>query len=247
MFNIFQKKRKEPLKLPFKTDIHCHLVPGVDDGSPDAATSAELIERMQRWGIERIIASPHVTQYTFENTPDILDPALEELQEELRRRGNAIVMERSAEYRIDEFFLKQMEAKALTPYPNSYLLIENSFMQEPWNLDQLIFDLQVRGFRPVLAHPERYTYYYGKPSRYKELHDAGLMFQINLLSLAGNYGKAEKKMAEKLLEDGMVDFIGTDLHNSRHAAVIDEYLMSKDAEKHFAMLESVIQNDKAFI
>lgn len=73
------------------------------------------------------------------------------------------------------------------------------------------------------------------------------MFQINLLSLAGNYGKAEKKMAEKLLEDGMVDFIGTDLHNSRHAAVIDEYLMSKDAEKHFAMLESVIQNDKAFI
>ena len=151
MFNIFQKKRKEPLKLPFKTDIHCHLVPGVDDGSPDAATSAELIERMQRWGIERIIASPHVTQYTFENTPDILDPALEELQEELRRRGNAIVMERSAEYRIDGFFLKQMEAKALTPYPNSYLLIENSFMQEPWNLDQLIFDLQVRGFRPVPA------------------------------------------------------------------------------------------------
>jgi len=246
MIGIFQKKRKEPLKLPFRTDIHCHIVPGVDDGSPDASTSAELVERMQRWGIERIIASPHVTQYTFENTPDILDPALEELHDELRRRGNGINIGRSAEYRIDEFFLKQVEDKMLTPYPNSHLLIENSFMQEPWNLDQLIFDLQVRGFRPILAHPERYTYYYGKTARYKELHDAGLMFQINLLSLAGNYGKAEKKMAEKLLEDGLVDFIGTDLHNSRHADVIDEYLIGKEAEKHFRMLEAVVQNDIAF-
>lgn len=244
MFGIFQKKRKEALKLPFTTDIHCHLVPGVDDGSPDARTSAELVERMQRWGLKRIIASPHVTQYTFENTPDILDPALEELNEELRRRGNAMEVERSAEYRIDEFFLSQMEKKMLTPLPNSYLLIENSFMQEPWNLDQLIFDLQVRGFRPILAHPERYTYYYGKPARYKELHDAGLAFQINLLSLAGHYGKAEKKMAEKLLEDGLVDFIGTDLHNSRHADTIDEYLLSKDAEKHFKLLEDCVQNDK---
>ena len=94
MFNIFQKKRKEPLKLPFKTDIHCHLVPGVDDGSPDAATSAELIERMQRWGIERIIASPHVTQYTFENTPDIRDQVLEEVHEDCRSLGNSIGRER---------------------------------------------------------------------------------------------------------------------------------------------------------
>ncbi|MDE6371866.1 MAG: hypothetical protein K2K92_10315, partial [Duncaniella sp.] len=82
IFSIFGKRNTEP-RLPFVTDIHCHVVPGVDDGSPDAATSVELVKRMQQWGIKRIIATPHVTESTFENTPDILDPALEELR---RRR-----------------------------------------------------------------------------------------------------------------------------------------------------------------
>ena len=102
LFNIFSKK--EPIQLPFATDIHCHILPGVDDGSPDVETSVSLVERMQTWGIRRIIASPHVTEATFENTPDILDPALDELQTELARRGNDIPVSRSSENRIDDFF-----------------------------------------------------------------------------------------------------------------------------------------------
>ena len=118
---------------------------------------------------------------------------MQELQAELARRGNSIPVSHSAEYRIDELLTKRIADNNLCFLPNDYMIIENAFLQEPWNLDQLIFDLQVRGIKPILAHPERYSYYYNKPARYETLHNSGLAFQINLLSLAGAYGKAEKK------------------------------------------------------
>ncbi len=116
-------------------------------------------------------------------------------------------------------------------------------MQEPWNLDQLLFDLQVKGLSPILVHPERYSYYYGKKDRYKTIHDGGTSFQINLLSLAGYYGKEEKRMAEYLIENDMVDYIGSDLHRTSHADAIDRYLASKDYERHRSALEHRIAND----
>ena len=104
MFNFFKKKNtEESAKICFATDIHCHLVPGVDDGSSSASLSADFIEQMQQWGITRIFASPHVTQDLFENSQADLDVALGELQAELTRRGNQIFLDRSAEYRIDDF------------------------------------------------------------------------------------------------------------------------------------------------
>ncbi len=245
MFNFF-KKAKTPGKLWFKTDIHCHVVPGVDDGAADARESVDLIEYMQDWGIERIIASPHVTQITFENTPETIAYAMVKLSEELQRRSNMIDFSHSAEYRIDDFFKSQLEAGNLMPYPNSYLLIENAFVQEPWDLDQLVFDLQLKGYRPILAHPERYHYYYGNSDRYRALHNAGLNFQINLLSLSGYYGKTEKQVAEHLIEANLVDFVGTDLHNMKHVESINAYLTSRDFERHSRALADVIQNDKVF-
>ncbi len=235
MFNFF-KKKTTPSELYFTTDIHCHIIPGIDDGSPDASTSADLIERMQGWGIKRIIASPHVTQDTFENTPATIAPAFDTLNAELSARGNNIEITHSAEYRIDEFFIAQLETGNIVPLPNNYLLVENSFIQEPWNLDQLLFDLKVRGYKPILAHPERYFYYYGKRNRYEEIHNAGTLFQVNLLSLAGHYGKDEKSIAEYLLDKGWVDFIGTDLHRHAHADSIDAYLSSKDYGRHLSKL-----------
>ncbi len=115
--------------------------------------------------------------------------------------------------------------------PNNYLLVENSFIQEPWNLDQLLFDLKVKGYKPILAHPERYMYYYLKKDRYKTIHNTGTKLQINILSIAGHYGKDEKRIAFELIEKGLVDFIGTDLHNHRHADAIEEFLASKDYRK----------------
>ncbi|MCM1077276.1 MAG: hypothetical protein NC411_07955 [Bacteroides sp.] len=243
----FLSKKSEPVKFPFKTDIHCHIVPGVDDGSPNVETSVELVRRMNNWGIERIIATPHITEVTFENTPDILDPALHELQDSLASTGLGIDLSRASENRIDDFFLSQLEKGQITTYPNNYILVENSFIQEPWQLDQILFDLKIKGYRPILAHPERYYYYFdAHPERYDELHRAGTLFQVNVLSLAGAYSKKEKRTAEMLIEKGYVDFLGTDLHNFRHADVIDAYLTTKDARRHFAALEGKIFNDKVF-
>ena len=228
MFNLFGSKKKEPLPLFFHTDIHCHIVPGVDDGSPDVNTSLELVERMESWGLKRIIATPHMTQDTFENTPDILDPPLHELQEALARKGSKLDLSRSAEHRIDDFFVEQLEKGLILPFPGNYILVENSFMQEPWNLDQFIFNLKLKGYKPIMAHPERFHYYQINRQRYDELHRAGNLFQINLVTLSGYYGKHAKQTAEYLLEKGYVDFIGTDLHHHGHADSIEAYLATRD-------------------
>lgn len=230
MFNFF-KKKQEPAQLCFNTDIHCHVIPGIDDGSPDINTSIELIERMQSWGITRIIATPHVTQASFENTPEIMSEALASLKKELESRGNNINITHSAEYRIDEQFLSHLKEEIIVPMPSNYILVENSFIQEPWNLDQLLFDLKVKGYKPILAHPERYLYYHSKRDRYKAIHNTGTKFQVNLLSIAGYYSKDEKRVALELINNGLVDFIGTDLHNHNHADAIESYIHSREYRK----------------
>lgn len=238
---LFRHKKPE---LPFKTDIHCHIIPGVDDGSPDAETSAALLTQMRELGFQRVFASPHVTQDTFENTPETLAGPTEELRSEIQRQGLDIELHRHAEYRLDDFFLRQLKAGNLTPMPGEYLLVENSFSQEPYDMDTVIFDLKMEGFNPILAHPERYIYYAkGNPQRYRDLHDSGLMFQINLLSLAGRYGRTIRSVALELLENGMVDFIGTDIHRESHVKLLQEYLQSRNF-RHDLKLMTNLKNDE---
>lgn len=243
MFHFFSKE-KTAAHLPFTTDIHCHLIPGVDDGSPDVATSLRLIERMQGWGIERIFSSPHVTKDSFENTPDTIRDAIAPLRSALDAAGNNVVLSNHAEYRLDDFSLSFFESGNVMTLPGGYIMIENPFVSEAWFIDNVVFDLQVKGFKPILAHPERYSYYYKNYERYRQLHSAGTLFQINLLSLAGYYGKEQRSMAEKLIADGLVDFVGTDLHNDKHADHIDSYLTSRQARDHASKLEGKILNDK---
>jgi tyrosine-protein phosphatase YwqE len=246
MFNFFRKKEAEKPELFFHTDIHCHIVPGIDDGQRTAEGGADLVAHEKEWGITRIFATPHVTQDTFENTPEIISEAFGKLKSEVESRGIDIELHHSAEYRMDGFFHAQLGKGLIMPFPNNYLLVENSFIQEAWNIDNLLFDLKLKGYKPILAHPERYLYYFPKKDRYHQLHDAGTLFQVNLLSLAGNYGKPIKQMAEYLLEHDMIDFIGTDMHNLKHATVIEEYLHSKDYRKHAEKLKDRIFNDLAF-
>jgi len=241
MFDFF-KRTREPQPLFYHTDVHCHIVPGIDDGSPDAATSVELVGRMSQWGITRIVASPHVTYGTFPNTRETIGAAMQELKSLAAGRPGLPTVEHWAEYRIDDLLLKHLEEGREMTH-GGFILIENSFIQEPWNLDNLVFELQVRGLRPVLAHPERYQYYYNNKKRYRALHDAGLLFQCNLLSLAGAYGGAEKSVAEHLIGEGMVDFLGSDLHRASHADAIDRYLGSKSYVRHRAALDGHLLND----
>lgn len=242
MMSLFSRRR-ERQPLFFSTDVHCHVIPGVDHGSPDISTSLELLERMSSWGIRRIVGTPHVTESVFVNDPETLAPAAALLHDAVVEKGISLDMAQSAEYRIDELFKEQAKAGRLCPFPGNYLLVENSFMQEPWGLDNILFDLSVKGFKPILAHPERYLYYHSRPERYRDLHNAGTLFQVNLLSLAGYHGKAEKRMAERLIAEDLVDFIGTDLHHHRHADTIEEYLASKEYRRHEELLSHRVLND----
>lgn len=246
MFNFFRKKSEELPRLFFRTDIHCHLIPGIDDGQRDAVSAAELVAREAEWGIERVFCTPHITQGRFENTPEIIAAAFGRLQEAVADRGVRVALDYTAEHRLDGFFQQQLEAGKIRPYPGGFLLVENSFLQEAWNIDQLLFDLQVKGFRPVLAHPERYSYYYGDRARYKAIHNAGTLFQVNMLSLAGYYGKEEKRAAEFLVECGLVDFLATDMHSHSHCEAIEAYMRGRDYRRHAAALEGRLLNDTAF-
>ena len=245
MFNFF-KKKKTSCSLFYHTDVHCHLLPGVDHGSPDLDTSMLLLNKQREMGINHIIATSHVTKSTFENTPDTLRPAHKLLCDAVAAEGMDIKIDLSAEYRIDEFSLAQLKDNRILPFPNNYILLENPFQQEIMGMDELMFDVQLKGLTPILAHPERYNYYGRKKDRYTKLHDAGILFQINLLSFTGYFGSLAKDTAQWLLENDYIDFLGSDMHNIDHADIILDFLSSKEYRRLADRLSSRLMNDTAF-
>ncbi len=242
MFNFLRKNNKN-VELFYNTDVHCHILPGVDHGSQSVEQSLEMLEAEMELGIHRVMCTSHVTSETFENTPESLTAAFNVLQKAVKEAGMDIEIYPSAEYRIDEYWEKQWEAKTILPMPGKFILMENSFQQELLLLDELMFDLMVKGYKPILAHPERYGYYSRRRQRYEKLHNSGVKFQVNLLSLANFFGPVARENAMWLVKHGMVDMLGTDMHNLEHAHIIKEYLRSKDWKKVSKIIEPDIIND----
>lgn len=163
MFDFFKKKNNsKEHKLCYETDLHSHILPGIDDGSPNTEKSILLIREMQKWGIRKIITTPHIAEETFENTSETIKAAWDSLKTELDKNGITQEILYSAEYRIDDGFIWLLESNQLMSLPGNYLLVENSFIQAFWNLDELLFQIQLKGFKPILAHPERYAYYHNQ-------------------------------------------------------------------------------------
>lgn len=232
MLDFFKKKiNAQTSKLCYETDLHSHILPGIDDGSPDIESSVHLIQAMQEWGIRKIIATPHIAEETFENTPETIKRSWNSLKDALTAKGIDQEIQYSAEYRIDDHFMHIFESGQLIPLPDNYLLVENSFIQAFWNLDELLFQLQLKGFKPILAHPERYAYYHRQKNIYTTLHNNSCEFQVNLLSFSGYYGKEVKEVAYWLAEQGYVDFLGTDLHHMNHVQAISKFLTTKEYVK----------------
>lgn len=200
-----------------QTDMHCHILPGIDDGAPDVEASIALIRQYNAMGIDRFIATPHVKSNMFPNTPDTIRRSWELLGEECIRQGINVHIQYSAEYYLDEGFLEALNRNQLLPFPGNYLLIEVSFSRRPMiDLGDVARSVMDKGFFPILAHPERYRYWYKNIKKFETLKTQGWLLQINLLSLAGYYGGTEQKMARILLDNELADFVGTDTHRPEH-------------------------------
>ena len=241
MFNFFHKRAAFKPLLPYTTEVHCHILPGIDDGAPDPEHALRLLRQMREWGVEKVIATPHVTEASFENTPQTVADAYARLSGEPGFSEIALQVCYSAEYRMDDNFLNVLRQNEIMPMPGNHILIENSFLQPFWNIKELIFDLQIKGLSPILAHPERYAYYHDDRKIYQELHEQGCEFQVNLLSLAGYYNRRSKEVAEWLAAKQMIDYLGSDLHNSTQALHLGKYLSGKEFTRHMKNLR--LKND----
>ena len=250
MFDFFFKKR-ELLPLPYERELHCHIIPGVDDGAVDMESSVKYLQALQGFGVKKIVFTPHSIETRFENDDNIVAPIYEKLCEKALRSGIDMEFAFSYEYRIDERFANMLEAGEydsseckLRPLHGRYILVENSFNHPPYGLDEILFKLQSGGFYPILAHPERYGYYaLRNGDRYHHLQDMQLEFQCNVLSFSGHYGDMAKKAALWLLEQGYVNFLGTDLHNHHHIEALDKFLRSKSYAEIRPLLVKCLHND----
>ncbi|MDP4268668.1 MAG: CpsB/CapC family capsule biosynthesis tyrosine phosphatase [Bacteroidota bacterium] len=237
MFGIFKSKKKTALQhIGFKTDVHAHILPGIDDGADNLEESLELIRSLKALGIERVIATPHITEEVFPNDKKTIGEAYQQLCTALDAEGIQFDVKYSAEYRLDGNFLSHWERNDLIPFPKNYLLIENSYLQPYWRLEETIFELHLAGYKPILAHPERYTYYLNDFAVFDKLHALNCKFQVNILSLAGVYGKEVKTTALHLLNKGYINFLATDVHHMRHIKAMEEFLQTSEFAKISAKL-----------
>ncbi len=217
LFGSKKKLVQFPIGELLKTDMHSHILPGVDDGSPDVATSLQLMRGLADMGYDTLIATPHIMADIHRNDKHTIQHAYEQLKQAAETDPTLPKVRFAAEFMMDEGFGHLVKQDALIPLAgDQYLLVETPYLHRPLNLESYIFNLRAIGYTPVLAHPERYHYLFDKPEEYERLKELGCLFQVNLLSLMGYYGKSEKYAAEWLLEEGLVDLLGTDLHHERH-------------------------------
>jgi protein-tyrosine phosphatase len=222
LFGGKKKKVFEPADLSvLKTDVHSHLIPGIDDGAQTMEDSVQLIRELSKFGYQKLITTPHIMSDYYKNTPEIILGGLEDVKKAIAAEGIEIELEAAAEYYMDFDFEEKLKEKNLLTFGKNYVLFELSFFNEPPDLERLVFDMQTAGYKPVLAHVERYPFWYGNTEKYERMKDLGLLFQVNMGSLAGHYGPAAKKVAEELIEKGVIELIGSDLHNMSHIEVVE--------------------------
>jgi|CXWL01.1.fsa_nt_gi tyrosine-protein phosphatase YwqE len=219
MLRLFSKSKsysRTDLSI-LKTDMHSHLLPGIDDGSPDIATSLKLIKGMMELGYTKLVTTPHIMWDMYKNTSEIVLQKLELVREAVKAEGLNIEINAAAEYFLDDYVegLVKNNTPLLTISGNM-VLVEFSLAYPSHGLKDILFEMQMQNYQPVIAHPERYIYLEQNKRFYEELKDIGCLFQLNLLSAGGYYGKAAQELAQYLIKKGHYDLVGTDLHHARH-------------------------------
>jgi tyrosine-protein phosphatase YwqE len=209
------------------TDMHSHLIPGIDDGAPTVEDSLELIRRFHELGFKKLVTTPHIQSEFYRNTPEIILSGLDKLRLAVAAANIPVTIEAAAEYLLDDGFEDKMNAGSLLTFGPKFILVEMSYYNPHPNLKSFIFNLQCDGYQVILAHPERYSYWFKDFGKYEDLKGRGVYFQLNTVSLAGFYPDPIKKIAEKFIDQGMIDFIGSDMHNLRYMDALQRSLGEK--------------------
>lgn len=240
MLQIFSKKQFLKDLLEDFVDIHNHILPGIDDGAKTVQESLELIKNLHELGIKQCIATPHIMQDFYPNTEDSIGNAYELVMGNLNMHLiQNITINPAAEYMLDTYFEHLLNDGQLFTLKDNYVLVELSYFQPPINLETLIFNITLKGYVPILAHPERYHYYHNNLKYYDRLKQLGCLFQLNLLSLSEHYGKSVQNTGKYLLNENRIDFAGTDVHNSYQIEQLSNLVLSKKIKN---MMVQVIQN-----
>jgi protein-tyrosine phosphatase len=235
MFNFFKKKKDTLPLVNFSiigTDIHSHFIPGIDDGSDSLETSISLIKGLVGLGYKHIITTPHIMSDHYENSSEDILNGLKTVRERLNTEGVDVTIHAAAEYYMDEYFLNLLNTQPLLTLWDNYVLVEMGFYSPPRGWEDYFFKIALKGYQPILAHPERYPYFHKSYVEYAEIKEKGVALQVNLLSLTGYYGEAVKKTAFRLLDDNLIDFIGTDAHHVRHIETITNQLNTPEVQKY---------------
>ncbi|MCX2576272.1 tyrosine-protein phosphatase [Pedobacter sandarakinus] len=233
MFGLFKRKKIAP-EFNFSnigTDVHSHIIPGVDDGAQTLNDSLALVKKLKAVGYQKLIATPHIMADYYRNTPDTIKRGLEQLRKGVDELQLDIEIDAAAEYYLDETLEKKVREKDVLTFGNQYLLFELSYVNAPKNLIDFIKTIQDAGYKPVLAHPERYPYFYNTFERYHQIKETGCMLQLNAIALTGYYGSGAKKVAEEMVEHSLVDFIGSDMHHVRHATALAQSLSTTSMQQ----------------
>ena len=239
MLHFFERKKFLIDYLHGLVDIHNHILPGIDDGAKTVEESLQLLKGFSEFGVNNFVCTPHIMHNYYDNTPETIKQAHDLLKSELAKTDMPVTIDYAAEHMIDDNFENLLENKKVLDLKKEYLLIEMSYLQPSFNFDFAIEKIAQHSYFPILAHPERYLYFHQKYGTYSKLKAQGILFQLNLLSLGEYYGKEVQKVAEKLLKDGVIEYIGSDVHNMRQLSGLKEVKLSNSTLK---LLLPIIEN-----
>lgn len=209
------------------TDMHSHIIPGIDDGAKTMADSLDMLRGMVALGYRKVITTPHIMSDGYPNTPAIILAGLERVRAAAQAENLPIQIEAAAEYYLDEQFDRYL-AEGLMSFGGDkrYVLFETSYVTKPLSLRNALFRMQSSHYTPVLAHPERYQYFWegDAVSTIRELQESGVKMQVNIGSFVGRYSKQAAVLARQLVKEGLVDLLGTDMHRASQAITMEAAL-----------------------
>lgn len=233
MFKLFSRSASTPPDYSqLRTDMHSHLLPGIDDGSPDLDKSIELISGLMKLGYSKLITTPHIMWDMYRNNRQLILEKLELLRERVKMEGLEIEIEAAAEYFLDDHVAGLVKNnEPLLTFGGNMVLVEFSMAHPSMSLKDILFDMQMQGYQPVIAHPERYIYMEHNKEYYEELKMIGCLFQLNILSLGNGYGRSVQELAQYLVKKGYYELAGTDLHHPRHLEALRNPALSGPLQK----------------